>query len=978
MELGSDNDDVQDTIVIKPEKPESVNGREEEDHEKLDQIEVSAATAVYSDSGTLEIKDQQDPSKVKLLENILSLWLKNALATTTPTDAEILKQAQDFATSLSMSFSCSTKWIQAVKRSVHEEMNLEKKSADKHEESENKTTLRRSTRKRKAKVFADSVVEELPSRKAKIGEDTVDEKQSLSVVLCKVEDVGDCNEETVNQRQNDTEALNMDVIDEGISQMLDYSSESMVDDDICPITGLRIYGDEQATAYMTPKRQKRVLHALTQLEKKALCLFVKQNPKCTRYNMMDYCKKYFNKPISKTTAGDIRRDMDKWINMKNPSKISSRSKGGCNYPELERILAEWVRSVYKNFGYIPEKVIVDKAKKIGAALGIKSFSYSVGWVSTFKSRHGLQKYNFLKGKESGEETFTENEDNKEHNESEISMEEMDNSEVNIKEMENSTSNEMGSHDNQETNKSTLSVPADKEVNNTEEKKENNTEEKKDADNEVEENPQEKNNQKDNSKSDEDSEPECVPTKRKPRSAKKKRGRRSVVTSEYNYPAEYQVPEECLDEEYEDTKGWLTLKQKREICQFHVNYPDVPPKEIRQIFSYRFKKRIAKTTLSGIIKDSNKWISIDPKLGKFKQKGKYPLLDKALSNWINKGIERGFTFTNKLIYEQARVFGQKLGIHGPDWNYSDYWLIGFKRRYGFENLCNPPKKMKEEKESTVKGDEEIQDVNPTEDLNKSDDDKESSKTPEKITNKEEKDSSEIDDKLRSLSAFDPNEISAADTKRSMVFLNPYEKHQLCLYYKANPSATSSQLQAFAKQQFDKLVGKSTVNDLKKCADIWANLENPEEQVNRIKKGKYPLLEEILAKWMNEELLSGEQPSVKRIIEKGKELAPNVGIGPDDFKFKEDWVVRFKQRFGFYHPEPERRRKSGKQHIQEVVVELEEVNNPELFNKLISDMEKAEQQMEEAATEEEIREHEECFDTLDENERYWHFKMKEKVN
>jgi hypothetical protein len=64
------------------------------------------------------------------------------------------------------------------------------------------------------------------------------------------------------------------------------------------------------------------------------------------------------------------------------------------YPQLKSALYEW-QLRYENIAIITDVILIEKAKQFAQKLKISEneFSFSMGWVSRFKTRHGIKLHN---------------------------------------------------------------------------------------------------------------------------------------------------------------------------------------------------------------------------------------------------------------------------------------------------------------------------------------------------------------------------------------------------------------------------------------------------------------------------------------------------------------------------------------------------------------------------------------------------------
>ncbi|CAG8756593.1 14791_t:CDS:2 [Rhizophagus irregularis] len=105
---------------------------------------------------------------------------------------------------------------------------------------------------------------------------------------------------------------------------------------------------------------------------------------------------------------------------------------------------------------------------------------------------------------------------------------------------------------------------------------------------------------------------------------------------------------------------LSATQKRELCETKEKNPNLSNISLAQQY------RVGKSTITDILKEKERWLSITESQGSIKKfRGpKWPQLENALSLWVDNALN-----TKQDIDE--------------DFHQSDGWLTGFKKRYG---LC----------------------------------------------------------------------------------------------------------------------------------------------------------------------------------------------------------------------------------------------------------------------------------------------------
>jgi len=123
--------------------------------------------------------------------------------------------------------------------------------------------------------------------------------------------------------------------------------------------------------------------------------------------------------------------------------------------------------------------------------------------------------------------------------------------------------------------------------------------------------------------------------------------------------------------------------KKEICVFHIHNKTFKQNEIATYFNSKYNLNIDRTTISKIINKKDKWVSIEEgEVSKkvFKhRKVKFPLLEEAMSFWIEQMTAKGVILTEVLIKEKAELFAKLLEIPKEELSFSNGWIFKLKSR-----------------------------------------------------------------------------------------------------------------------------------------------------------------------------------------------------------------------------------------------------------------------------------------------------------
>jgi len=121
---------------------------------------------------------------------------------------------------------------------------------------------------------------------------------------------------------------------------------------------------------------------------------------------------------------------------------------------------------------------------------------------------------------------------------------------------------------------------------------------------------------------------------------------------------------------------ISALQKREICILKKSGSKPKNVELAKQFE------ISEGQVSDILKESEKWLEIDPNSYQARLRKLRPStiahVEEALIVWIEKALECNITITGSLIQKKALNFAELLEI--TDFKASSGWLQRFKKRY----------------------------------------------------------------------------------------------------------------------------------------------------------------------------------------------------------------------------------------------------------------------------------------------------------
>ncbi|PKC13203.1 hypothetical protein RhiirA5_285762, partial [Rhizophagus irregularis] len=120
---------------------------------------------------------------------------------------------------------------------------------------------------------------------------------------------------------------------------------------------------------------------------------------------------------------------------------------------------------------------------------------------------------------------------------------------------------------------------------------------------------------------------------------------------------------------------LSAAQKRELCETKGKNPNLSNISLAQQY------RIGKSTITDILKEKERWLSITESQGSIKKfRGpKWPQLENTLSLWVDNALNTKQDIDGNILKTKANYFANQFSIE--DFHQSDGWLTGFKKCHG---------------------------------------------------------------------------------------------------------------------------------------------------------------------------------------------------------------------------------------------------------------------------------------------------------
>jgi hypothetical protein len=124
---------------------------------------------------------------------------------------------------------------------------------------------------------------------------------------------------------------------------------------------------------------------------------------------------------------------------------------------------------------------------------------------------------------------------------------------------------------------------------------------------------------------------------------------------------------------------LTALQKKEICLAKQIAPFPTNQDLANAYD------IGKSTVGDILREKEKWLTIDDDSSDANKKKRRNLLyddvDQALAIWVEQALNAGLDLSGDILKEKAVAFAELLNKNG--FKASDGWLSGFKERHNIK-------------------------------------------------------------------------------------------------------------------------------------------------------------------------------------------------------------------------------------------------------------------------------------------------------
>lgn len=141
---------------------------------------------------------------------------------------------------------------------------------------------------------------------------------------------------------------------------------------------------------------------------------------------------------------------------------------------------------------------------------------------------------------------------------------------------------------------------------------------------------------------------------------------------------------------------LTDSDRRRMCQYHEENPTVKQTEIGAMFG------VERSTVSKVLRQKEKYLYQDDgsRSPIKRSKGKFPDIERALSNWARNHQRQGLPLTDAIIRDKARFFAQTVGNSESHLKAnSTSWLEKFKQKNHLMGARSRKGSIAEESEGT---------------------------------------------------------------------------------------------------------------------------------------------------------------------------------------------------------------------------------------------------------------------------------------
>ncbi|XP_061164992.1 tigger transposable element-derived protein 6-like [Saccostrea echinata] len=137
----------------------------------------------------------------------------------------------------------------------------------------------------------------------------------------------------------------------------------------------------------TPGKRKRT--TLDYEKKQIIVQYSKLHPKSSQQELANHFTALWNIDVKRRTVGEILTKSSQFENVDCEGTPPRKRHRSAHYADMESALFMWFSNARAQNIPISVEILKTKAKQFGTEMGITGFSYSNGWLSRFKMRHGI-------------------------------------------------------------------------------------------------------------------------------------------------------------------------------------------------------------------------------------------------------------------------------------------------------------------------------------------------------------------------------------------------------------------------------------------------------------------------------------------------------------------------------------------------------------------------------------------------------------
>ena len=133
-----------------------------------------------------------------------------------------------------------------------------------------------------------------------------------------------------------------------------------------------------------------------------------------------------------------------------------------------------------------------------------------------------------------------------------------------------------------------------------------------------------------------------------------------------------------------TRVQLTDADRKLICELAKSNRDLSQDKLTSLAAQQLGKDLKRTTVTGVLKDSDKWLKCTHSSASRQIKHRapqYEQLEAVVYEWFGQVRARDGQIIDSLLVEKAKALAEKL--HLPDFKASDGWLANFKKRHNIK-------------------------------------------------------------------------------------------------------------------------------------------------------------------------------------------------------------------------------------------------------------------------------------------------------